>query len=47
MANYVSAVDLNKTDMRQDNRWLKEHLLNDKAQLPFSFAYDRRDPVRC
>jgi len=43
MANYVKAADLDKpTDMRQDNRWLKEHLLNDKAQLPFSFAYDRQ-----
>src|SRR5882762_9259018 len=43
MANYVKAADLDKpTDMPQDNRWLKEHLLNDKAQLPFSFAYDRQ-----
>src|ERR1700694_2544470 len=43
MANYDKAADLDKpTDMRQDNRWLKEHLLNDKAQLPFSFAYDRQ-----
>src|SRR6267378_5790814 len=43
MANYVKAADLDKpTDMRQDNGWLKEHLLNDKAQLPFSFAYDRQ-----
>jgi len=43
MANYVKAADLDKpTDMRQDNRWLKEHLLNDSAQLPFSFAYDRQ-----
>jgi alpha-galactosidase len=23
-------------------QWLQEHLLNDKAQLPFSFAYDRQ-----
>src|SRR4029077_17217854 len=37
MSNYISAADLDKTDMRQDNRWLKDHLLNDKAQLPFSF----------
>ena len=43
MANYVKAADLDKpTDMRQDNRWLKEHLLNDSSQLPFSFAYDRQ-----
>src|SRR5271157_681683 len=25
-----------------DNAWLKEHLLNDQAQPPFSFAYDRQ-----
>jgi alpha-galactosidase len=24
------------------NSWLQEHLLNEKAQLPFSFAYDRQ-----
>jgi hypothetical protein len=43
MANNVSAANLEKpADMRPDNRWLKEHLLNDKAQLPFSFAYDRQ-----
>src|SRR3979490_476715 len=43
MANYVKAADLDTpTDMRQDNQWLKEHLLNEKAQLPFSFAYDRQ-----
>ena len=43
MANYVKAADLDKpTGTRQDNRWLKEHLLNDKAQLPFSFTYDRQ-----
>ncbi len=41
IANYVSAANLNKPTS-QDKPWLKEHLLNDKAQLPFSFAYDRQ-----
>jgi alpha-galactosidase len=42
LANYVRALDLDKPgDMRLDNQWLQEHLLNDKAQLPFSFVYDR------
>jgi alpha-galactosidase len=27
---------------RSENSWLQEHLLNDKAQPPFSFAYDRQ-----
>src|SRR5271156_5938318 len=26
----------------QGHQWLQEHLLVDKAQLPFSFAYDRQ-----
>ena len=43
MANYLKAADLDKpTGTRPDNRWLKDHLLNDKAQLPFSFTYDRQ-----
>src|ERR1700686_4986179 len=43
VTNYIKAADLDKpTGMRQDNPWLKEHLLNDKAQLPFSFAYDKQ-----
>ncbi|MGC2171030.1 MAG: alpha-galactosidase [Candidatus Sulfotelmatobacter sp.] len=29
------------TGARQDNPWLKEHLLNDQAQVPFSFVYGR------
>ena len=29
-------------DVNRGNRWLKDHLLNDNAQLPFSFAYDRQ-----
>lgn len=28
--------------VRQDNLWLQEHLLNDQAQLPVSFVYDRQ-----
>ncbi len=41
--NYVKATNLNQpADKHQDNQWLKEHLLNDNAELPFSFAYDRQ-----
>ena len=43
IANYASAANLDgSADTYQDNQWLKEHLLNDNAQLPFSFAYDRQ-----
>jgi alpha-galactosidase len=43
LANCVVAMALDKAgDVRQDNPWLKEHLLSDQAQLPFSFAYDRQ-----
>ena len=28
--------------VRQDNLWLKEHFLNDQAQVPISFVYDRQ-----
>jgi alpha-galactosidase len=42
-SNYVTAADFNQPgDRHQENQWLKEHLLNDSAQLPFSFAYDRQ-----
>jgi alpha-galactosidase len=41
--NYVMATNLNQpADKHQDNQWLKKHLLNDNAELPFSFAYDRQ-----
>jgi alpha-galactosidase len=40
---YVVASELGKAgDARSSNHWLHEHLLDDKAQLPFSFAYDRQ-----
>jgi hypothetical protein len=43
LANCVEAAGLDQTGgTRQDNQWLQEHLLNDKAQLPFSFLYDRQ-----
>jgi alpha-galactosidase len=43
IANYASAATLDESvDTYQHNQWLKEHLLNDNAQLPFSFAYDRQ-----
>lgn len=43
MANYAGATNPdNPSDMHQGNQWLKEHLLNDNAELPFSFAYDRQ-----
>jgi alpha-galactosidase len=29
------------SDLHQDNEWLKEHLLNGQAQMPFSFVYGR------
>jgi alpha-galactosidase len=38
MTNYLWAADLGKSAA---NQWLQEHLLNDKAQLPFSFVYGR------
>jgi alpha-galactosidase len=42
-SNYVTAADFTQSgDTRRDHEWLKEHLLNDNAQLPFSFAYDRQ-----
>jgi alpha-galactosidase len=43
LANYARAAKLDHpTDDRPDNLWLQEHLLSDKAQLLFSFAYDRQ-----
>jgi alpha-galactosidase len=43
ITNYAKAAALNKPEgLHQDNQWLKEHLLNDNAQPPFSFAYDRQ-----
>ena len=43
VANSVCLTALDKPgDGRVDNQWLKEHLLDDKAQVPFSFAYDRQ-----
>lgn len=43
ITNYAKAAASNKPDSpHQDNQWLKEHLLNDTAQPPFSFAYDRQ-----
>jgi alpha-galactosidase len=42
LANRAAAAADPSNDNRQDNQWLKEHLLNDKAQLPFSFVYDKQ-----
>jgi alpha-galactosidase len=43
MANCVEVTGLDQTGgTRQENQWLQEHLLNDKAQVPFSFLYDRQ-----
>ena len=42
MATCTEAAALDQAhDARPDNHWLKEHLLDDKAQLPVSFVYDR------
>jgi alpha-galactosidase len=41
--NYVSATNIDQSgNMLQGTQWLKEHLLNDNAQVPFSFAYNRQ-----
>jgi hypothetical protein len=43
ITNHPRAAASSKPDsLHQDNQWLKEHLLNDTAQPPFSFAYDRQ-----
>jgi hypothetical protein len=43
VANCGMAFAASKADgLHQDNQWLKEHLLGDAAQPPFSFAYDRQ-----
>ncbi len=42
-AGCVQAADLDKASIpHANNAWLNEHLLNDEAQPPFSFAYDRQ-----
>src|ERR1700689_1219170 len=43
LASWDQANGLDKpSDQSPDNQWLKEHLLNDQAQLPFSFVYERQ-----
>src|SRR5713226_2086121 len=43
LPNCVIAAGLDKAgDAHRANGWLNEHLLSEKAQLPFSFAYDRQ-----
>jgi alpha-galactosidase len=43
LPNCVIAAGLDKPgDAHRANGWLNEHLLSEKAQLPFSFAYDRQ-----
>ncbi len=43
LPNCVIAAGLDKPgDAHSANGWLNEHLLSEKAQLPFSFAYDRQ-----
>jgi alpha-galactosidase len=45
LANSVPAAGLDKAqkqDRNQENKWLKEHLLNVEAQPPVSFVYDRQ-----
>lgn len=43
IVNYAGAANLdNPVEVRQGNAWLREHLLNDNAQPPFTFAYDRQ-----
>ena len=42
VTNCAKAAASNMGSLHQDNQWLKEHLLNDTAQPPFSFAYDRQ-----
>jgi alpha-galactosidase len=42
VTNYAKAASNKPDSLRQDNQWLKEHLLDDSAQPPFSFAYDRQ-----
>src|ERR1700675_352710 len=42
MTNCIEAVGLDQApNLDPGNQWLKEHLLDDKAQLPVSFVYDR------
>lgn len=43
IAKCATAAAFNQPDqLPQDNQWMKEHLLNDNSQPPFSFAYDRQ-----
>jgi alpha-galactosidase len=43
LTNYVCAASSDKpSNMPHENQWLREHLLDENAQLPFSFAYDRQ-----
>jgi alpha-galactosidase len=43
LTNYVSAAKLyDSGSIPPENQWLKEHLLNDSAQMPFSFVYDQQ-----
>lgn len=42
IANFVVAAFNDQAVTPQRNQWLSEHLLNEGAQLPFSFAYDRQ-----
>jgi alpha-galactosidase len=40
---FMAASELEKAgDARYNNQWLHAHLLDDKAQLPFSFVFDRQ-----
>jgi alpha-galactosidase len=43
MPTCAKAVALDQSrDARPENQWLKEHFLDEKAQLPVSFVYDRQ-----
>src|ERR1700722_6566146 len=39
LANRAATAADHSSDNRQDNQWLKEHLLYEKSQLPFLFVY--------
>ena len=41
--NYIKAAAMDQpSETRQENQWLKQHLLDDKAPPPISFAYERQ-----
>jgi alpha-galactosidase len=42
LSSAIAAASNKGADMRPGNQWLREHFLNDNAQLPVSFAYDRQ-----